>query len=148
MWQCKENEVNAFATSFIFDNYISTYHSLHVCSRQALLCARLAACHVPLVLIMKGVYGDSGILEGYIFVLQRVATSLILQALLSHYNCSQFSWLLLLCHIVFTYTFLDTSFRYCPQSLFLYCSISNLESEKKICTGDHVYTELNIILGA
>ena len=25
-------------------------HSLHVCSRQALLCVRLAACHVPLVL--------------------------------------------------------------------------------------------------
>ena len=25
-------------------------HSLHVCSRQVLLCARLAACHVPLVL--------------------------------------------------------------------------------------------------
>ena len=36
-----------FATSF--DNFIATYHSLHVCSRQALLCARLAACHVPLV---------------------------------------------------------------------------------------------------
>ena len=39
-----------FATSFIFDNFIPTYHSLHVCSRQALLCARLAACHVPLVI--------------------------------------------------------------------------------------------------
>ena len=24
-------------------------HSLHVCSRQALLCVRLAVCHVPLV---------------------------------------------------------------------------------------------------
>ena len=35
-----------FATSFIF---IPTYHSLHVCSHQALLCTRLAACHVPLV---------------------------------------------------------------------------------------------------
>ena len=29
-----------------FDNF---YQSLHVCSRQALLCVRLAACHVPLV---------------------------------------------------------------------------------------------------
>ena len=26
-----------------------TYHSLHLCSRQAQLCMRLAACHVPLV---------------------------------------------------------------------------------------------------
>ena len=47
----KESEVNAFATSIIFDNLISTYHSLHVCSHQALISARLAACHVPLVLI-------------------------------------------------------------------------------------------------
>ena len=29
--------------------FIPTYHSLHVCSYQALLCAKLAACHVPLV---------------------------------------------------------------------------------------------------
>ena len=34
-----------FATSL--DNFIPTYHLLHVCSRQALLCARLAACRVP-----------------------------------------------------------------------------------------------------
>ena len=34
---------------FIFDNFIPTYHSLHVCSHQALLCARLAACVVILV---------------------------------------------------------------------------------------------------
>ena len=39
-----------FATSF--DNFIPTYHSLHVCSRQALLCARLAACRVPLVIVL------------------------------------------------------------------------------------------------
>ena len=48
-WQCKESEVNAFATSIMFENFIPTYRSMHVCSRQALLCARLAACHVPLV---------------------------------------------------------------------------------------------------
>ena len=46
-WQYKESEVNAFATSTIFDNFIPTYHSLHVCSRQALLCARLAAFMYP-----------------------------------------------------------------------------------------------------
>ena len=45
----KHTVTPTFATSFIFDNFIPTYHSLHVCSRQALLCARLAACHVPLV---------------------------------------------------------------------------------------------------
>ena len=46
-----------FATSF--DNFIPTYHSLHVCSRQALLCARLAECRVPLVLfvLMQKVLG-------------------------------------------------------------------------------------------
>ena len=45
----KHTVTPTFATSFIFDNFIPTYHSLHVCSCQALLCARLAACHVPLV---------------------------------------------------------------------------------------------------
>ena len=29
---------------------VITYHSLHVCGRQTLLCTRLAACYVPLVL--------------------------------------------------------------------------------------------------
>ena len=32
-----------------FYNFIPTYHLLHAFSRQTLLCARLAACHVPLV---------------------------------------------------------------------------------------------------
>ena len=36
-----------FATSF--DSFIPTYHSLYVCSCQALFCVRLAACRVPLV---------------------------------------------------------------------------------------------------
>ena len=40
----KHTVTPTFATSFIFDNFIPTYHSLHVCSCQALLCARLAAC--------------------------------------------------------------------------------------------------------
>ena len=31
------------------DNFIPTYHSLHVCSHQALLCVKHAACRVPLV---------------------------------------------------------------------------------------------------
>ena len=34
-------------------------HSLHVCSCQALLCARLAACHVPLPLVLNHNHGTS-----------------------------------------------------------------------------------------
>ena len=49
----KHTVTPTFATSFIFDNFIPTYHSLHVCSCQALLCARLAACHVPLVIVLQ-----------------------------------------------------------------------------------------------
>ena len=47
----KQTVTPTFAASFLFDNFIPTYHSLHVCSRQALLCARLAACHAPLVYV-------------------------------------------------------------------------------------------------
>ena len=35
-------------------SFSPTYHSLHVCSRQALLCARVAACRVPLVYYGRG----------------------------------------------------------------------------------------------
>ena len=41
----------AITINFIFGNFIPTYHSLHVCGRQTLLCARLTACRVPLVLL-------------------------------------------------------------------------------------------------
>ena len=39
--------------NFIFGNFIPTYHLLHVCGHQTLLCARLAACRVPLVKLVK-----------------------------------------------------------------------------------------------
>ena len=32
---------------------VMAYHSLHVCGRQTLLCARLAACYVSLVKLVK-----------------------------------------------------------------------------------------------
>ena len=41
-----------YSNSYIapsFDNSIPTYHLLHVCNRQALLCTRLAACCVLLL---------------------------------------------------------------------------------------------------
>ena len=46
--ECKESEVNIFVTC--------TYHSLHVCNRQALLCARLAAHCVNNIIIVVILY--------------------------------------------------------------------------------------------
>ena len=46
--ECKESEVNIFVTC--------TYHSLHVCNRQALLCARLAAHCVNNIIVVVILY--------------------------------------------------------------------------------------------
>ena len=69
-----------FATSF--DNFIPTYHSLHVCSCQTLLCVKLAACRVPLAIYVckAGTYD-------YVWSLELLQTVLDYPNLYCRYLC-------------------------------------------------------------